>query len=266
MDAEIKFFIKCIVGVVVVIATVVTLFLGVYKVNTGTRALVFSGGKLTAVAEEGLHLKIPYYQTTQTVLITTQSIDEVKAEAASSDLQVVDAAITLNYHFNKDKLPEIYSQTQMVVEDNIIRPRIQETLKAVIAKYTAENLIVNRALAKREIDDILKQDLGRYNIIVEDVQLTNFQFSKEFNKAIEAKQTEAQNALKAKNTLERIKIEAEQRVTQAKAEADAIRIQAEAVKVQGGAEYVQLKWIEKWDGKTPTTVTGQNTGLLLMQK
>ena len=239
------------------------LYVSVFTVQSGTRKLVFSAGKLTSVASEGLHFRIPLYQTVKSVPITTLKTAE-EAEAASSDLQVVNAAITINYHFDQNKLAEIYTQTHFDVEDRIIKPRIQETLKAVSAKHTAEDLIVNRATAKQEIDNILKRDLQRYHIIVEDVQLTHFQFSREFNKAIEAKQTEAQNALKAKNILERTKIESEQRIAQAKGEAEAIRIQAEAIRSQGGAEYVQLKWIEKWNGEPPQMISGSSSANFML--
>ena len=235
----------------------------IFTVQSGTRKLVFSAGKLTSVADEGLHFKIPIYQSVKTVPITTLKVAE-EGEAASSDLQVVHASISINYHFDPQKLAEIYEQTHFDVEDRIIKPRIQETLKAVCAKHSAEDLIINRATAKQEIDGILKNDLRRYNIAVEDVQLTQFQFSHEFNRAIEAKQTEAQNALKAKNILERIKIESEQRIAQAKGEAEAIRIQAEAIRSQGGAEYVQLKWIEKWNGQPPRVIAGRGaSGFIL---
>ena len=235
----------------------------VFTVPSGPRKLVFSAGKLTSVAGEGLHFKIPIYQTVKSVPVTTLKTSE-EAEAASSDLQVVMASITINYHFDQARLAEIYTQTHFDVENRIIKPRIQETLKAVSAKHTAEDLIVNRAAAKQEIDNILKSDLQRYNILVEDVQLTHFQFSPEFNRAIEAKQTEAQNTLKAKNILERTKIESEQRIVQAQAEAEAIRIQAEAIRSQGGAEYVQLKWIEKWNGQPPQVVAGQGASSFML--
>ncbi|MBR5950718.1 MAG: prohibitin family protein [Actinomycetaceae bacterium] len=234
-----------------------------FVVQSGTRSLVFSAGKLVAVAGEGLHFKIPLYQRVKNVPITTLKTEE-EAEAASSDLQVVMAAVSINYHYDQEKLAEIYMQTHFDVDARIIKPRIQETLKAVSAKHTAEDLIVNRATAKQEIDALLKSSLLRYNIIVEDVQLTNFQFSPEFNRAIEAKQTEAQNTLKAKNVLERTRIESEQRIVQAKAEAEAIRIQAEAIRSQGGSEYVQLKWIEKWNGTPPHVLSSQGASNFML--
>lgn len=91
-----------------------------------------------------------------------------------------------------------------------------------------------------------------YDLVAEDIQITNFDFSKQFIDAIEEKQTAEQKALTAKNNLERIKIEAEQSIATAKGTAEAIRIQTEAIRSGGGAEYLKLKAIEKWDGKLPT--------------
>lgn len=230
----------------------------VFSVQSGTRKLVFMGGEVVRVADEGYHLKIPFIESVKGVPVTTLKTEQ-QGSAASKDLQEVQASVSVNWHFEPTKLSEIYKQTHLDVEDRIIKPRIQETIKAVAAKHSAEDLIINRAIAKQEIDNQLKKDLSRYYIIIEDVQLTQFEFSKEFNKAIEAKQTEVQNVLKAKNVLERIKIESDQRIAQAKGEAEAIRIQAEAVRNQGGAEYVQLKWIEKWNGTPPTYVSGKGS-------
>jgi regulator of protease activity HflC (stomatin/prohibitin superfamily) len=89
-------------------------------------------------------------------------------------------------------------------------------------------------------------------IIITDVAIVDFNFSESFNKAIENKVTAEQNALAQKNQLEQVKYEAEQTVVKAKAEAEAIRIQAQAVTSQGGADYVKLKWVEKWNGTLPT--------------
>lgn len=276
---------KVAVAVALVACAAMFLASSVFTVQSGTRSLVFSAGKLTSVAGEGLHFRIPVYQDIMNIPVTTLKADE-RAEAASSDLQVVRASISVNFHFDESKLAEIYQQTHFDVLERIIKPRIQESMKAVAAKHTAEELIVSRAVAKQEIDNILKAELQRYNIIVEDVQLTHFQFSPEFDRAIEAKQTEAQNALKAKNILERTKIESEERVVQAKAEAEAlrvraqaeaealrvrsqaeaeaIRIQSEAIRNQGGTEYVHLRWIEKWNGQPPSVVSGEGASSFIL--
>jgi regulator of protease activity HflC (stomatin/prohibitin superfamily) len=162
----------------------------------------------------------------------------------------------LNYHLNENKLSEIYSTIGTDVENKIIAPRIQEVVKAVVAKYSAEQLLSMREAVKNEIAAALRRSISEYNVVVEDIQITNFHFSQSFNAAIEAKQTAEQQAMKARNDLERVKVEAEQKVAMAEAEAEQIRIQAEAIQKQGGKEYVQLKAIEKWDGKLPAYMGG----------
>ena len=84
--------------------------------------------------------------------------------------------------------------------------------------------------------------------------IVNFDFSKSFNDAIEAKVTAEQEALAEKNKLEKVKYESEQKIVAAEAQAKAIEIQAKAIQSQGGKEYVNLKWVEKWDGKLPETI------------
>lgn len=223
----------------------------VYTVDAGERAIVLTWGSISSVVDDGLHIKIPYMQSVKVVDVRTRKA-HAPATAASSDLQRVQTEVALNYHLDPDKLSEIYTRSGLEVEPTLIDPRIQEVVKAVTAKYQADKLLQQREAVKAEIEQMLKIALAPYHVIVEAVQITNFQFSEQYEAAIEAKQTAEQNAQKAKNDLERIKVEAEQKVATARAEAEAIRIQSEAIKAQGGAEYVQLKAIEKWNGQLPT--------------
>lgn len=243
-----------VIGLIIsLIFVIVILAASVYQTQTGSRTLLFTNGSLTSVETEGLHFKIPVFQTIKHVDVTTQSTLVENLNAASRDLQVVSAAINVNWRIDASNLEAAYEQTRLNVQERVIDQRVKEALKAVSAKYTAEELIQNRQVVRDELEKQLTTELAKYHVIVEGAQLTNFEFSQAFNDAIEVKQTEVQNALKAKNILERTKIEAEQRVVQANAEAEAIRIQTEAIRSSGGVEYVQLKWIEKWNGKLPTT-------------
>lgn len=250
------------IGLVVIVTLVFGSF---FTVDSGTRKIVLSAGEATAVAEEGLNFKIPFYQSTSEIDIKTHKASQ-RANAASKDLQIVSSTISVNYHYDSSKLIDIYKTTGFDIDESIIAPRIQETLKAVAARYSAEGLITNRQKAKNEIDVILKKDLAKYHLVVEDIQLTEFNFSEEFNAAIEAKQTEEQKTLKAEKIYQRTKIEAESRIAQATGEAEAIRIQAEAIQNNGGEEYVSLKWIEKWDGKAPEFVAGNASDIMLSMK
>jgi regulator of protease activity HflC (stomatin/prohibitin superfamily) len=228
-----------------------------YTVTSGQRAIVFRFGQIKAVESEGLHIKVPFMDSTIIVDVRTLKA-ESPADAGTRDLQRVSTKVALNYHLDPNVLKDTYSRVGLDVETKVIDPRIQEVVKAVVARYSAEELLAKREEVKQEVEVALRNQLASYNIVVEAIQITNFQFSASFDHGIEAKQTAEQNALKARNDLERIKIEADQKVAMAKAEAETIRIQAEAIRAQGGAEYVQLKAIEKWDGQLPQ-VSGSNT-------
>lgn len=227
------------------------MFGSIYTIDSGERGIVLTNGSVSSVEEDGLHFKAPIFQKVVKVDVRTRKA-HAPADAASSDMQRVSAEVALNYHLDESKLEQIYTKSGMGVESNLIDPRIQEVVKAVVAKYKAEFLLSQREVVKGEIESALKTSLAPYNIIVEAIQITNFKFSEQYDAAVEAKQTAEQNAQKAKNDLERIKIEAEQKIATAQAEAEAIRIQSQAIQAQGGAGYVQLKAIEKWNGALPT--------------
>jgi regulator of protease activity HflC (stomatin/prohibitin superfamily) len=226
-----------------------------YTVRSGERGLLFRFGQLREVVADGLHFKVPLIEDVRLVDVRTQKAHS-PASAGTKDLQTVATEVALNYHLDSDRLADTYTRVGLDVEGKIIDPRIQEIVKAVIARFSAEQLLTQREDVKQEIAMGLRTSLAAYNIVVEDIQITNFSFSQAFDAAIEAKQTAEQNALKATNDLERIKVEAQQKIAMAEAEAETIKIQAQAIKEQGGAEYVQLKAIEKWDGHLPQVSSG----------
>ncbi len=116
----------------------------------------------------------------------------------------------------------------------------------------------SKDMQKVHSSQLLNQKLKQYHIAVQSVQMVNFGFSAEFDKAIEEKVTASQRSATAQRNLEKVQFEAQQRIVQAEAEAKAIKIQAEAIDKQGGIGYVQLKAVEKWDGKLPQ-VSGGST-------
>ena len=130
-----------------------------------------------------------------------------------------------------------------------LNAELQEAVKATTAKFTAEELITKREEVKEEIKANLSERLLENNIVVDEFNIIDFDFSKAFNEAIEQKVTAEQLKLKAERELERIIIEKQQQITQAEAKAQAILIEAQALRAN--AQVVELRWIEKWDGKTP---------------
>ena len=136
---------------------------------------------------------------------------------------------------------------------------MKESFKAAAARYTAEELISKREALKTEVRNYLRERLQVYGIVVVELSITDFEFSQEFNKAIESKQTAEQNALRAKRDLDRIRVEAEQKIASARAEAEALRLQRQVVSpelIELRKIEAQIKAIEKWDGKLPSVTGG----------
>jgi len=149
-----------------------------FTVKSGERAIVFTWGEITSVKQEGLNFKVPFMQDVKKVDIRTKKI-EAQGEAASKNMQSVNAALTLNYRLDPDKLKDLYAKVGLDVEKNIIDARIKETFKAICAKYTAEELLTQREQVRNEIYETLKRQLFDYYVIVDanGVMITNFDFS-----------------------------------------------------------------------------------------
>ena len=236
----------------------VVLFGSFSIIDAGERGVVLNFGAVSdKIMTEGFNFKVPFYQSVHKLDIKTQK-EEVVATAASKDLQTVSTQIALNFHLSATEVNRLWQTVGSEYKTRIIDPAIQEAIKASTAKYTAEELITKRSEVKETVKMLLTERLAKEFIVVDELSIVNFDFSNSFNSAIEAKVTAEQNALAAKNKLEQVKFEAEQRITQAKGEAEAIRIQAQAIQNQGGAEYVNLKAIEKWNGDLPTYMMGNS--------
>ncbi|MRR57716.1 MAG: prohibitin family protein [Deltaproteobacteria bacterium] len=248
-----------IIGLVVA-AIVFIFFLNPFVIiGAGERGVVLNFGAVSPeVLGEGLHFRIPIMQKIIKMDVKVQK-SQTDAEAASKDLQETFSTIALNFHILPEKVNWIYQKLGADFKERIIDPAVQEVVKAVTAKYTAVEVITQREKVRSEIRELLKQRLHVYNIIVDDFSIVNFKFSNQFTQAIENKQTAEQLALKAQRDLERIKIEAEQKVTQAQAEAEALRLQKENVTtplVKLRQIEATLKAIEKWDGHLPKVTSG----------
>jgi len=241
-----------ILAVIVLVALIIFAIVNpLVIVHPGQRGVVIQLGAVQdTILGEGIHFVMPITQSVKKIDVQIQKT-EVESEASSKDLQMVHAKVALNYHLDSLKVNKIYQTLGNDISSRIIAPAIQEYLKKSTAMFTAEELISKRELVKEEFRRSLHEALAVNNVIVDNVFITNFEFSKEFNHAIEQKVTAEQEALMEKNNLAKIKFLAEQKVATATADATAIEIQARAVTSQGGKDYVQLKAIEKWDGKLP---------------
>jgi regulator of protease activity HflC (stomatin/prohibitin superfamily) len=244
------------------IVIVVLVLLGSFKpwaqVGAGERGIVMNFGAVQdKVLNEGIHPIVPVMQK---VILMDVRIHKVETDAvsASSDLQDVALSVALNYHILPEKANVVYQTIGVEFKDRIIDPAIQEVMKAVSARYTAEELITKRPAVSAEMQSSLTKRLLSSNISVDAFSIVSFSFSEIFTDAIEAKQTAEQNALKAKRDLDRINVEAKQTIASATAEAEALRLQKMNISpdlIELRKIEANLKAIEKWNGILPQ-VTG----------
>lgn len=232
---------------------IILFFSSFYTIQEGHKGVVLKFNKLSSVEDPGLNFKVPFMTKVVEVDTRTEN-NSVKVVAGTNDLQNVSTTVAVNYHLNSNAVGEIYSKIGLANIEPVISKRIIETTTAVVAKYKAEDLLKQRELVKNQIVAQLNKTLTPYHITIEDVQITEFRFSDAYSKSIEAKQIAEQAALTAINKTRTVKEEATQAIEKAKGEAEAIRIQSEAIKQNGGKEYIELKAIEAWDGKLPNTM------------
>jgi len=256
-----KVFVGIVSGVAFFLCTIVaSTFTVISAGHTGVQ-VTFGEVNMTPLSE-GIHFVNPL-SSVKDVEVRLQKAKLDGASAGTKDLQQVHTDIVVNYRLNASKVPHIYKEFGLNVDDKVLGPGINEAFKSVTGHYTSEELITKRDEVSLAITEHLRTKMAPFNIDVSGVSLVNFGFSAEYQKAIESKVIATQNKLKAEQDLERIKVEAASRVAQAKGEAEAISIQATAIQSNGGANYVALQWIQKWDGNLPSTMLGDPSKLMI---
>ena len=222
-----------IIGVIVI---VISIIIGSFTtIPAGHRGVVIRFSAVTgSILHEGLQMKLPFLDSVVKMSVQTEKY-ETGAASASRDLQDVNTTIALNWRLDPSMAAEVYRTLGMDFIDRIAAPAVQETIKQVTAKYIAEDLILKREMVKNEIQENLSNRLLQRGIITETVSITEFQFSATFVAAIEAKVAAEQAVWEARNKLDRVKVEADQREAEAKGEA-AARI----AKAEGESEYIRI--------------------------
>lgn len=268
-----------IAGILVGLGCIVT-------VPTGHTGIVTTFGKVEdKTLDAGVNGKAPW----QSVVKMDNRVQQANAQLAcfSSDIQEVNVSYTLNYQIDKENAQKLYRSVGKAYFDTVIAPNIKESVKLVIARYSAEQLISERADLATEIDEVLSEALAKYNIQVVSAAIEDMDFTDAFTNAVEAKQVAAQNKLQAEIEQAQKVMEqeaaAEMAVIQANAAAATAKIQAEAelevVKIQAdAAEYagqkdaavnsaiaesitdalLQYYYVQRWDGKLPSTYVGSD--------
>ncbi len=255
-----KKFIPAIIAVIAVIIVAVNCFSIVEPGHTGV--IVTLGKVKNSTLQEGIHVKAPFVQ--QVVKIDNRILKlEVETEAFSKDLQTVTTTLAVNYRVDSSKSYSIYKNIGADYETVLVTPAINEVLKAITAKYTAEESVTNRALISEGLVKGLNEKLNEIGLYVTDVNIINFDFSEAFITAIEEKQVAQQKLLKAET-------EKQTAITNAEAEAETIKIKADAEADANNTlnksltdKIIEYNKIDKWNGILPQ-VTGNSSSLIDM--
>jgi regulator of protease activity HflC (stomatin/prohibitin superfamily) len=243
---------KIVVGIIIAIVALIVLSQCFAIVDSGNSGVVLTFQQVQGtVLTEGLHFKIPFAQTVVQIDNRVQKA-EATCSSASKDLQTISSVIAVNSKVLNDNSASVYKNIGRNYVDVIITPAIQECVKAVTARYTAEELITKRQQVSEEMREELIAKISAYGFEIQVFNIISFDFSAEDNAAIEAKQTAQQNALKAEQDLQRVRVEAEQTVARAEAEAQAYNLKSQEIT----SEILLMNYIEKWDGKLPIMVSG----------
>jgi len=237
-----------------------------YVVEPGYTALHLRMGRIIdSHTESGAYFKAPLVDT---IIYINQRIckSEIETSALSKDLQTVSIEVAINYKINNAM--QLYRTVGTNFEHVIINPFAQESIKAVIAKFTAEDLIQYRHTAKDKVFQELKERLFPLSIELIDFNFVHLDFSADFIKAVEEKQIAEQSAKTAKNLTEKVKEESLQIKSRAEAEAYSLNVKKSSVTPELIAlkkTDAFIKAIDKWDGKLPH-IMGGNAPFLLMNE
>jgi regulator of protease activity HflC (stomatin/prohibitin superfamily) len=245
------------------------------QVEAGTvGVMTVFGAPSHETLEPGLHLRTPFISEIYPVDITPNTATTTES-AATHDQQNVSTSIAVTFQINPADAVYIYQNYRDIpgLQTTIIAPIVSNDVKAIVSNYDAQDLITKREQLGAEIKDKIATDLKVYDVIVDGVNITNFDFSDAYEQAIENKQIAQQNALEEQYKLQQVQVSAQQQVVQADAQADAAvaiaQGQAKATILQAQAdaqayalkqkaltpELIELALISKWNGVMPTYAT-----------
>ena len=245
---------KFIVITLVIILFLIIIFGSIRTIKSGEVGIKVRFGKVISTQmKDGINIKIPFIEKIVKMNIQVQKI-EVDAASASKDLQDINMKIAVNYRVDGKQATNLYKNVEINYNEVVLQPAIQESIKAVASQYTAEQLIAKRSEVSLKCIEALQNKVKKYGLQIDNFNIINFNFSAEFNKAIEEKQIAEQKVLTAKQELEKEKIEAEKKLVKAEAEKKSNEMKKQTLT----DNIIKEKLIEKWNGELPK-VNGGNS-------
>jgi regulator of protease activity HflC (stomatin/prohibitin superfamily) len=259
--------------IAVVLLGVLVVFLSYYTVPEGYRGVIIRTGAVAGVANPGLGFKIPFLDSVIDMSVQTQRADFPDVSAYSRDIQLSVSEVTVNFRLQAESVGRVYSEVGVDYANRLLAPRLPKRFKEVVGRYAAAEIVNNRTKLSEEIETLLRDDMAEFGVAVEDVQITNIDFSDTYEQAVEATAKAEADVKRARQELEQVKVDAQRQVAEAEARAQAVKLAADAeayqIRAKGEAEaaaigargkalvanprLVELIAAEKWDGRLPTT-------------
>ena len=278
-------------SVVALIVAIILAFSMIKTVPTGYTGILTTFGKVEPnTVSAGVHVIAPWQKIVK-LDNRTQKVS-VETDTFSKDIQQVKVSLAVNFCIDQATAQELYKTVGVNYYDSVVLPRILENVKAVVAEYSAENLVAKRGELSDEILTRLTDDAAAYGINIISISVEDIDFTDEFTDAVERKQVASQNKLaaeteQAQKTMEEqaaadravisAKARAEQDIIAANAELEVTKIQAEAALYAGEKEaemnkriaesltpnLVKYYYIKQWEGVLPKTVLGEDSSFMI---